>query len=77
MARIEIVIEDAEENGEDGVTVRIESTDPPIPLKDGTIDAEAATKSQILAFTLLMGAVGVTETNLMIKTEEPNGEPTD
>ena len=73
MARIEIIIEDANENGEDGVAVRIESVDPPIPLKDGTIDPETATKSQLFAFAMLMEAVGVTETNLMVKTEESGG----
>lgn len=73
MARIEIIVEDAEQDGEDGVTVRIESTDPAMPIKDGTIDPEAATKSQLFAFAMLVETVGVTETNLMIKTEESGG----
>lgn len=69
MARIEIVIEDAVEDGEEGVTVRIESVDPVIPIKAGTIDPDLATKSQLFAFSLLMAAVGITETHLMIKTD--------
>lgn len=71
MATITIVVEDSTgPGGEEGVTVRMESADPPIPIKDDTIDADAATKSQVFAFAMLMETVGVTETNLMIRTEE-------
>lgn len=70
MARIEIIVEDAVEEGEEGVTVHIESADPPLPLKGDAIDFSNATKSQVFAYGMLVSTVGITETNLMIKTEE-------
>lgn len=70
MARIEIIVEDTVESGEAGVTVRMESADPSMPLKDGTLDFHAATKSQLFAFGMLVETVGLIEANLMIKTEE-------
>lgn len=70
MARIEIIVEDAVENDEEGVTVRIESADPPLPIKDGTLDFEKATASQNVAFGAVMEIVGLAGANQLL-VEEP------
>lgn len=70
MARIEIIVEDATgPDGEPGVNVYIESADPALPIKDGTLDFPNATKSQNLAFGMIVETCGVVNANLMIETE--------
>lgn len=71
MARIEIIIEDATgPDGDRGVDIRIESSEPVMPVKDGTLDFMKATKSQNLAFGMIVETCGVLNANLMIQTEE-------
>jgi hypothetical protein len=72
MARIEIIVEDAEEDGKEGVIVRIESAEPPLPVKDGTLDFEAATPSQNIAFGAVMEIIGLAGANELV-VEEPGG----
>lgn len=67
MATITIIVRDAVgSDGDPGVTVEIESVDPPMPTKDGTLDFEAATTSQNIAFGAVMEMVGLAATNQLI-----------
>lgn len=67
MAVITIIVRDAvDSGGEPGVTVEIESKDPPMPTKDGTLDFDAATISQNVAFGAIMEIVGLAKTNELI-----------
>lgn len=67
MAVITIIVRDAVgSDGEPGVTVEIESKDPPMPTKDGTLDFDAATISQNVAFGAIMEIVGLAKTNELI-----------
>lgn len=67
MAVITITVRDAVgEHGEEGATVEIESLDPPMPIKDGTLDFDAATVSQNIAFGAIMEIVGLAKTNELL-----------
>lgn len=75
MARIEIIVEDAiGPDGDDGVEIRIESADPPIPIRDGTIDFHAATKSQCVAFGAVMEIAGLGNANMMVIEAAKEGD---
>jgi hypothetical protein len=67
MAVITIIVRDAVgPNGEDGVTVEIKSENPPMPTKDGTLDADEATVSQLVAFGAVMEICGLAKTNELL-----------
>lgn len=70
MAVITITIRDAVgERGDDGITVEIKSVDPSMPIKDGTLDFEAATPSQNLAFGAVMEIAGLAAANELITSD--------
>lgn len=67
MAVITIIVRDAVgEKGEEGATVEIKSEDPPMPIKDGTLDFDAATVSQNIAFGAVMEIIGLAKTNELL-----------
>lgn len=67
MATITITVRDAVgPDNEAGATVEIESVDPPMPIKDGMLDFEAATVSQNIAYGAAMEMVGLAKTNELI-----------
>jgi hypothetical protein len=70
MAVITIIVRDAVgPEGESGITVEMQSQDPGMPIKDGTLDFEAATPSQNLAFGAVMEIAGLAEANELLTSD--------
>lgn len=73
VARVELVIEDGDtEGGTDrpGVTVWLRSQDPPIPLKNGDLDVDAATPAQSAARLMLEELMGTAGARQVLAVDE-------